>query len=504
VPLVLGVAGATVFLALTDVHEIAPLVLIGTVAIAAALYILDMGHWHSCLMIRLRALLILALCGGFGTAAVMYFRAQPFLPLALFFILLPAYYALLRVTFWAHCHVVNYVHSVGAVLILGGAICLQTSLLWAAMNDFWPGDHTRLVFKQKLQDFHDPASSACLSRCSLLEDARAASCDTPTCWRDWTSPECLVFPGTRDPIKPTKWKEEPRYDLSHCQSEECQTEAINDPSYYCLPAFVLYQAQFIFSTATIAVGMFLTGLMSAVRRTERKPNDIHPVVKFTILLLFTSMIMLWVASSVGGSSSRVASLVQFFGVMIGVMSTLILFALMGRRDYYDLRGDMTKLPLFKSLEGLASGTFIKAVCVIFGFPIIPFALVVSFLNQLARRFLPCTKELANNQEAGFNEKELWLTKIGQKLLVQVSRWSWTQVIKSMVTFSTVVFVLKAFVPFVNYFMSYLNAQLSSAALEQVTGIFLAVGFLMFMLPPVPGGAVRRCSPPVPSPASTPK
>jgi len=115
---------------------------------------------------------------------------------------------------------------------------------------------------------------------------------------------------------------------------------------------------------------------------------------------------------------------------------------------------------------------------------------LSFVNQGFRQLpcLPITKVLDDS------DKHLWLTKTGAGLFETMTHWKWTTVLVYALYWGIFFFTCNVLISkFTVLFLSVLIEWVATMSLGVVSLIFFMVGFVMFMLPPVPGVPVYLSS-----------
>lgn len=151
---------------------------------------------------------------------------------------------------------------------------------------------------------------------------------------------------------------------------------------------------------------------------------------------------------------------------------------------------MPQIPLVSSLENMKKSAYVKAFMILVAGPIIPVYFAVSVVNQYGRKLFPCTKTLKmaqNIEGTAVDESKIMLTARGNRQWTEMCNWPWTQVLRSMMVISFVYFGLAVGAGKITVMvLSWLNTQLASTELWLVTLIFVFVGLMMFLLPPVPG------------------
>jgi len=106
---------------------------------------------------------------------------------------------------------------------------------------------------------------------------------------------------------------------------------------------------------------------------------------------------------------------------------------------------------------------------------IPLAFPVNMLHQMVRRYRSKTKH------------EGYFTENFSVKLKEIQNWKWCSILCKVHLLAILYFILMIGFAKVTYiFLSWLNGQLQSVELANVIVIFFIIGFIMFMLPPVPG------------------
>jgi hypothetical protein len=140
----------------------------------------------------------------------------------------------------------------------------------------------------------------------------------------------------------------------------------------------------------------------------------------------------------------------------------------------------------KKIGSIANNDWTKAAIVVGGGPLSLAFLSLIAINRLVRKAFRCLSHLDDDVGGG-------LERIGHT-------WAWSSIfVKSIWLGLFFVSVQVGIAKVVTLFLSFLNAALASLSLAVVTGLFVVIGFGMFMLPPVPGvpvyvsGGIILCS-----------
>eukprot|EP01047_Picozoa_sp_COSAG01_P011875 COSAG01_NODE_525_length_15926_cov_28.158021_4_plen_432_part_00 len=146
-----------------------------------------------------------------------------------------------------------------------------------------------------------------------------------------------------------------------------------------------------------------------------------------------------------------------------------------------MESQLESIPIVQKLQSAGHSDYLKAVGVLVcGFPSI-FYFILAFFNQTFRRTLPCTKDVRGD------ESHLLVTQLAHNQIDAFKHWNWTSVFSKVVWVGFFYFVFAVGVgKFTNLGLSALNQYLGSKDLWFVSLMYFIVGFIMFMLPPVPG------------------
>jgi len=201
----------------------------------------------------------------------------------------------------------------------------------------------------------------------------------------------------------------------------------------------------------------------------------------------------WMASQLVSSSSHLSDLVLGF---LGVFS--ISFCLFVAVAFHRLKTVMTdwckNLPLYRLSVSLVQSDWVRAMLA-FGFsPIVPFVLVLSFLNQKVRSYrgLPSITYEAEESSVPFapdddNTDHQWLTqRIQFQLEIIREDWNWISISMKIYIFGLLMLLYVVFPIALNIFLAALSSALQDLAFGWVCACIVGAGMVCFMLPPVPG------------------
>jgi hypothetical protein len=283
----------------------------------------------------------------------------------------------------------------------------------------------------------DPTEAGCPSNCAKGNTFQAASCSG-----DWVPPSHLS--GNYSHLQGAcakDWYEcDPSTDANGCQSTACQLAQMHDPTAPCLPAMILYACPFVGALVSILFGYLAIQLARSVRETESSPTELNPVFKVAFISGFFGLTVMWLAASIAGASMNLSQLVMAFGLVCVGLMVLTLVSMVGVSAFHE---EVHKVPLVAAVEQFTlHSDFSKGFVLLFGGPILPVYFFISFLNQLARIYLPCTKILENDPTVPWDERRLTFTLIGHKQWLRLCKWRWSIVLDKMVLWGVIIFVLK--------------------------------------------------------------
>merc|ERR1712216_279597 len=100
--------------------------------------------------------------------------------------------------------------------------------------------------------------------------------------------------------------------------------------------------------------------------------------------------VMWVAAGVAGSNTGLANLVVSFAVVGMLVVCMMLCKTLGTSKLMD---EVHNVPLIASMSHLGEKDWARGLFLLVSWPAILGYCVLSFLNQLVRRFCPCSKDL---------------------------------------------------------------------------------------------------------------
>jgi len=428
--------GITVINTLVQEGAISAWLLIAGAAILMLLYLTDFSYWKG-VWWWVKTFLMVGAIGLMAAGAVLSAKTYPTMPLMIYLLAAPAYFAGLRAVFWSKTPIPYFMGSLAPALCLTGIVGI---FWWAydisARDEVWPGDN-------------------CEVRCHFYERL-----ECPGILHGSAAP---VVNGTECPCLPTTVTAE------NARDPDCE-----------LAAFLVYTSLFIASTAVLvfsAVIYFLS--RSFIGHTD--PRSLNKNVRAFGALVALGILGLWIATQINGANMALSNVVMAFSGAFLFAVFMVIGASIG---WASLDKELTEIPLIATLKNSFASDYLKAVG-IFLFPVYVVFIVLSLINHFFRLHLtPCAFRQTDE------DKRLWVTRICHKQIVAIKNWPWTSVLTKVMLIGIFYFSFSVGVGKLTYiFLSFLNTQLAGLGLGAVTAIFMIIGLLMFLLPPVPGAPV---------------
>jgi hypothetical protein len=470
--------GATIFKYLATHHEWYGITQAITFTTMFLLYMFDFRFWAPGFMSFFMGG---AVAAGLFLMAVFAFKEKPYYPLVIMYIGTPLIYMFFYIRVFKKCHISNFMMSLAAVLIVWGVMCLTAAVLFNFYMDFWWGSASKQIFRSRLRvcDLDNfPLANHTDDKGLVSEEdfdewfhfndldkdlgaARMAKCADTN--------ETGIYGGIYGESG-EMWCCSPHMEL--------HDESACDPSNpHCLAAFMLWGAPFMGGSVMLIFGLICVILAGAVNEKHSEGNVNHSM-KIFLYMLGVGVLGVYVAASIAGASMQIAQVVKTFAVLtIGICVVLIGTSI----GWRSLEQELHQIPIVAKIENATRSNSLKAVGVLVCTPPYVMYCVLSVVNQLFRRKLPCTKEVHGEEE------HLMMTQLGSNIADSLAKWNWTAVLSKVVWMGFIYFVFSVGVGRLTTLgLSVLNFELGSSTLPMVTGIYFIVGFVMFLLPPVPG------------------
>ena len=423
--------GAEVFILLSEASGFAYYTAAFGVIGITTLLVLDVQMWSGMFLKTLGAVLMIIFVGALFVTCLLFAESFPSAPFGVYFAVSALIGVLIRKTIFSDVYSYYYIGGVSVGLLLSALIVLAIWVYWLV------GEGNEWDVPLKLDFFE-------LLNC-------------PVNFRNLTSISELRLAN---------------------ESTIIDFFESNDSSENCELAFFLWISPFIYTACTLpfaAIFYFITKAEIDLFRYE-KPATVDPVAQVFMVLITLSIMGMWVAASIAAATSSVSNTILAFSLLAFVGSVGVALGTFGI-SY--MKSQLIKTPLGKAAFEFAKGDWGKSFVVVTMSPLALIFLILNFLQQLVRKYTCLGKTLTDA-----DEKKAMLTSTVSKAYKEAETWDWGSVyIKALywgILFFTVVVGVARIT---TVFLSYLRLELESIELGLTIGIFVAVGIVMFLLPP---------------------
>lgn len=476
--------GATIFKYLSTHHDLYTYTMYATFSAIFLLYIFDFRFWAPGFATFFVGGMVAA---GVFLMAIFGFKAKPYYPLIIMYIGTPMIYMFFYLRVFKKCHISNFMMSLAAVLIVWGGMCMIGAFLFNFYNDFWWGAGSKAIFRTRLRICDHPELDAA--------NFTGPSADFPDTLPGFVPQDqfdtYLNFnddvDGPARMLACTDTNETGSYcgiygadgEMCCCSPHlELAADSACDPGEeHCLAAFMLWAAPMMGGTIMLLFGLISVILAGAVNM-KQDAESVNHGTKIFIYMMGIGVLGVYVAASIAGASMRVAEVVKTFSVITIAICVALIGTSVGWRS---LEQNLHEIPIVAKLEGATRSNALKAIGVLAFAPFYLLYCFFSVVNQIFRRSLPCTKEVHGDEE------HLMMTQLGSNIADSLAKWNWTAVLSKMIWIGFIYFIFSVGVGRLTTLgLSVLNFELRNSELPAVTAIYFITGWVMFLLPPVPG------------------
>jgi hypothetical protein len=250
----------------------------------------------------------------------------------------------------------------------------------------------------------------------------------------------------------------------------------------CLAAYLLY-----FAPELIAVSQLVFAALSYfLGNSLRKVSSRFVALKVFAVMLSLCFVAMWTAASIASADMQLSNALNTFML---VMLVVLAGVIGGTVGWKSMQESILQIPVVKTITATFTSDWLKALLVLAFLPFFCMYLCLSVCNQIVRvrlGYFSCSKSLTKPVLTK-EEKNRWVTQIAHNQLTVIGSWRWASVLEKVMWCGI---LLVAFVvgvgKLVTLFLSCLVKTLAPLSLGLVCFIFLMVGLIMFLLPPVPG------------------
>ncbi|GMI36871.1 hypothetical protein TeGR_g4212 [Tetraparma gracilis] len=435
--------------------------------ILCTLYILDFSYWTSPCMINIKKAL-LGLCAiGFIVGTFFMAADYPYSPLTVFFLCMPMYllswrHMLFRDTSRANIdanstserkgktNFRNYISWLPGPLFFWAFVIGVGWTAWTFADDTheW-GDRTRDTYSHFVkcppnEEYQGTGDGFC-DIASLYD----ASTNTWTCGGFNYPPNV----GDYVPI-----------------GAVCGSGCANVYD-TCLDAFMIWSTPFL-----CGLVYFILSFTFYFLNPDHKEASVQAFMKMFMFICF----LFWVASSLAASNAGITSALMSFILVALLAGALVGIGVHGVKTFKDdVENNMVNK--FKEKYG-GYATFFKGMLILTCGPVILGYWCIASINQMVRRLgLPLTKQLDDS------DRHFALTKVAAEQKEMIRNWKWTPVLSMSIKIGIFVQVMGILVTKFTYLgLAWLRNEISDWHWGAVSGMMIAIGITLFLLPPVPG------------------
>jgi len=436
--------------------------------ILITLYLFDFSYWKDCWKILKNVLLVFTLLAvnvGIWTMA----SSRPQLPLFVFYLVVPAYFAICKQVFLKHLHESHFLAAVSKTYFTAGIVSITVWVIWQSQYaESWT--EARLKLNGRL--FCTPYIKYEMNTKQYLY------CSNP-------APLCKISSDYQDCIGAPK--SPPYYDTStfgtNFNESKCITwSPLDKKDTACqLGSVILYFS--MLGTAFVAwfFGCICLTLSYVLAGVTKNSNRLMKIFGFLLVICFTGF---YLASALNMANTGLSDILMTFSIFGCFAACGFLAASLGWRSLeQDLKHNkgLSAMGKYDSLKGWLVLFFGWAYLIFF---------VLSSLNQCFRKCMPCAYDFTidgKGMEAE-KEKKLKTTLIFYNLNQRIKQWNHTSVLVWVQIWAILYFLGNIFIGKVVYVvLSMLSDWMqNNLPFIWVCVCFYFVGLFMFLNPAIPG------------------
>jgi hypothetical protein len=232
-------------------------------------------------------------------------------------------------------------------------------------------------------------------------------------------------------------------------------------------------------------------------KKPRRRLNLNLTVRVFALCLVLVAAGLYTYTSAYGSSPELADATLFFALAGLVVLSAVAANVIGVEK---LQASLKGTPLAKSLTAsIGASDVVKALLLVGGWAPVTVYLCLSALKQRLRKAVWLRRgreEFASADGRLVVRRSDWLTRTATGLWELLCSWEWTSVLRKSVWVGIVLVILSLTSALLPVLVAYLRVAIVSAGVPvwAVVLIVTFIGFILFMLPPVPGAGIYYMAP----------
>lgn len=401
-------------------------------ALAVILYVLDVrfwsGRWH---YVGLCLIVITVL--GFCVSMLFATEAYVIAPIAVFLFGAPIVLLSLKVTLFRKMDLLDLLNVLGISLWFVFAASSTLWLVWIIVSDHWWNLSTKVVFYEKMT-------------------CNSSGVDLETLTSDY---------------------------IANLTSDEYSE--INETLVTCTSAFLLWLLPLVLALWAFTFAGMLYFVARAVRTSriaDSETKALDPLAQAFLMFVSLGLLGIYAASGIAGAQMALTNIVLALGFLALVVAGIVVVAVFG---WSDILGALEGTPLGNRMLAFINSDWVKAMMLMLTTPLMLIYFFLSIITQTNRKLWSCTKPLEPEH------RKYIMTANATSMWRSVLAWEWSSVLIKTLWIGILFFLFAVGVTRITtLFLSWLNGVLSSVSLLITTFIFIAVGIVMFLLPPVPG------------------
>lgn len=408
------------------------------------LFLFDVQHWSSDTGNTLRNVFFSLLVIAAMVFGILIASDHPYGPIAVFVIVFPFYLAAIKYVIYKTTPNRDFIYWLSGPLFLVSIVTMITWIVWT----LWRNENEWNIGV-------------------ALNEAEASGCDAnfesyPDC--DLGNGQvCFNFDTDTNTLN-----------FDQCADGELCQNVFEE----CYNAFIIWVGPFLASMGLL----FLSFFASFLRGDGTPDQEASKFLKLWVFLLFS----MWVTASLAGAGTGVSTTLMALTLALSVASAVfvnIAFNAEERKEQMDA--------IVKAANDKYGGWIdvFRGLLVVTCAPVFMIYLVISFIIQRIRSltFWCYTSPSVTTQSLRNVAGEGWFTVEGRRIIRMISSWNISKIMTYALYWGLLFMVMFVILSqYVLVFLSWVIQEVSDMSIGAVTGILVAVGMSMFLLPPVPG------------------
>ncbi len=392
------------------------------VCLLLLLFLFDASQWESKFLAGLRTFLysLVGLC--LALALVMAAEHYPYVPLFLFFVLLPTiWYRMLKRFQRQNLATTTFLLALSYALFFLVAVGVAAWVGWVFSGHTWshaePNDNV-YFWMHNMRCCGDRPGNW-----TLDEGATAPPPSAPPAARSIggylsESKACLASNVDRVSALLAGGEKNRTFDPS------CYVPPTRGERQVCLSVLLLWMTPFVLAMVALFVAIICCFLGKALQADQRSRSNLGLAPRVFVFTVLIGLIGCWIAASIAGSNAKMSRLVMLGSLVIAAVMGVALERIYGWRELMRMVMRSNSM-MRKMMQFMMMSDWTKALAVWLMAPWFVLLLALSALNQRVRVHLRRVMMLDK-------ERKLILTKNVHERLKRIQSWNWTVVLRRVV------------------------------------------------------------------------